>query len=125
MTTAYLINPFDCTITEVNYTGEFTNIYEHIDCERFDVARINEHGDGLFIDDDGLYREEQRFFIHADYPQPLAGRALCLGTDEEGDSVAPHITIEELRSKVEWVMPLRVNDQIVWLTDKGEARVYD
>lgn len=125
MTTAYLINPFDCTITEVQYTGNYKNIYEHIQCDCFDVARINEHGDGLFVDDEGLYREDQRFFAHADYPQPLAGLALCLGSNEEGESVAPHITLEELRSKIEWVMPISVMGDIVWMNDKGECKVYE
>lgn len=115
-----LIDPFTQTITEVEYRGEYTQIYELIDAECFDVARINRNGDALFVDDEGLHREGQAFFMHKDYPQPLAGKALLLGCNlEDGETVAPTETLEELTANVSFVMPIRVNGSVVWLDAEG------
>lgn len=113
---AILINPFARTITEVEYSGNYQQIYDLIDCDTYDCARINRHGDAIFIDDEGLIHEkEQAFFLHADYPEPLAGKGLVLGCDEEGESVSPHTSLSEVTSKVRWVVPVRINGQVQWL----------
>ena len=113
---AILIDPFTRTVTEVEYSGNYQQIYDLIDCETFDCARINRHGDGIFVDDEGLIRDkEQAFFLHADYPQPLAGKGLVLGCDDEGESVSPHTTLDEVTRKVRFVMPATVNGELAWL----------
>lgn len=104
----FLINPFTREITEVTFAGDYSKIYPLIDCDCFDIARINEHGDGICVDDEGLYREEQSFFYFDGYPQPLAGKGLVLGCRmSDGETVAPHITLQELRDRVKFVMPAR------------------
>ena len=112
-----LIDPFTRTITEVEYTGNYKQIYDLIDCETYDVARINEHGDGIFVDDEGLFKEgEQRFFLYEDYHQPLAGKGLILGCDmDTGESVATTLTLAEVIDKVEFVTPVRINGMIEFL----------
>ena len=112
---AILIDPVTETITEVEWNGDFHHIYKLIDCDTYDVARINREGDGIFVDDEGLFKERQFFFWHSDYPQPLAGKGLLLGCDDQGESVAPHTTIEEVRSKVRFVIPLRINNELTWI----------
>jgi hypothetical protein len=42
----------------------------------------------------------------------LAGRGLVLGTDKEGESVAPSLTIEELRKRVKFI-PLPLLQQFI------------
>lgn len=117
----FVIDPHTQTINEVTYRGEYKHIYELIECDCYDAARINRHGDALFVDDEGLFKEHQAFFLHADYPQPLAGKALLLGCRaSDGETIAPTSTIEELREKVKWVMPIRVNGEVVWLDTEGE-----
>lgn len=66
----------------------------------FDVVRINNENDGIFVDDDGLYKHNDRFFLWKGYPQPLAGRGLILGCDEEGESIAPSVSLEAVRRSV-------------------------
>ncbi|CAB4195373.1 hypothetical protein UFOVP1298_15 [uncultured Caudovirales phage] len=112
---AILINPFDQTVTEVEYNGDFHHIYELIECDTYDVARINENGDGIFVDDDGLFKQDQMFFQHEDYPSPLAGRGLVLGCDEEGESVVPDTSLSEVIKKVKFVLPIRVDEEIIWI----------
>lgn len=118
--TTFLIDPFTCTITEVQYNGDYASIYKHIDAECFDCARLNVEGDALFVDDEGLFKEDQRFFYHEDYPQPLAGKALMLGANiETGETQAPYTTLEELKAKVKFVMPVRINGELCWLDPQG------
>ena len=124
--TTWVIDPHTQTINEVQYRGEYQHIYELIDCDTYDAARINRFGDALFVDDDGLYKEQQAFFVHADYPQPLAGKALVLGCDmKDGETIAPTTTLDELREKVMFVMPVRVKGELVWLDTKGEVHRYE
>jgi len=113
---AFLIDPFRQEVTEINYSGDFKQIYDLIDAEIFDVARLNAKGDGIFVDDEGLYAEDQRFFLHKSYPQPLAGKGLVLGCDvETGDTASATMTLEQLVDDIEWVMPIRVNGEVTWI----------
>lgn len=113
---AYLIDPFAQTITKVNYSGRYEQIYDLIDCDTFDCARINRMGDAIFIDDEGLMRERpQAFFRHRSYPQPLAGKGLVLGGNDEGESTAPAVSLEQLIEDVEWVMPAKINGEVTWI----------
>jgi hypothetical protein len=119
--TTYLIDPFACTITEVQYSGHYQDIYKHIDAECYDCARLNVEGDGLFVDDEGMFKEGTMFFYHEDYPHPLAGKALMLGCNmETGETQAPYTTLDELTRKVRFVMPLRINGDLVWMDNEGE-----
>ena len=49
---AILLNPFDQTVKEVVYTGDFREIYSLIDCTTFDVVRLSE-SDDMYVDDEG------------------------------------------------------------------------
>jgi len=98
---AYLIDPFEMTISEVNYSGNYEEIYKLIDCKYFDCVNLGRTGDTIYIDDEGLINgKQQEFFKVKGYPTPLAGYGLVLGSDEEGDSVEPKISLEELRELV-------------------------
>ncbi len=101
---AYLIDPFTQSITEVEYSGDYNQIYSFIDADLFTCADINEFGDTVFVDDEGLINgKPQEFFLVADYPTPLAGKGLVLGTNQEGESVEPSITLDQLRASVDWI----------------------
>ena len=69
----------------------------------FDVVRLYQNQDAAFVDDEGLYVEEQAFWIHRNYPQPLAGKALILGCDDEGDSIAPKTSFETLTNDIQFI----------------------
>ena len=100
---AFRIDPINQSITEVKYNGDYKQIYTHIDAKTFDHATLYENGDGAYIDDEGLFVKNQYFWIHKNYPTPLAGIGLLLGSNEEGDSTTPKTTIEELKRDVKWV----------------------
>jgi hypothetical protein len=97
---AFLIDPFARTITEVVYNDDFTQILKLIDADSFDGVRVNDERDTLYVDDEGLFKSNQKFFKLSVYPQPLAGKALLLGTDHRGEAVAPKCTLDWVKSNV-------------------------
>lgn len=91
-----LIDPFTDSVTEVEYV-DYKCIYKHIQCDSFDAAGLS-NGDTAWVDDNGLSVPGQQFFWIEDlYPYPLAGRGLILGVDEEGESIAPKLKLDEVK----------------------------
>jgi len=84
---ALLINASEKTVTPVEYSGNYQDIYAHVGCDVFDVvyAEIGKHKVSIFVDDEGLLKGPQHFFKFADWPEALAGNGLVLGdVDDEG-----------------------------------------
>jgi len=100
---AYLIDPFKKKIEQVIFNGDYKSIYKFVECRAFDVVRVYTNEDVIYVDDEGLFVETQNFFIHRNYPTPLAGKGLVLGSNEEGDSVAPKTKIDQLEKDIAWV----------------------
>lgn len=100
---AYLIDPFTRTVEEVPYSGHYSDIYRLTQCDTFTVVGLPRN-DALYIDDEGLLGDitQQAFFRFAGYPTPLAGRGLILGTDVEGDTTNPEMTLEDAQKAVTW-----------------------
>ena len=64
---AYLIDPFTKTISMVEYSGDYNEIYKLIECDTFTCADFNEFGDTVFVDDEGLINgKDQEFFLIGD-----------------------------------------------------------
>lgn len=70
-----------------------------IGCRTFDVVRLYKNGDCAYIDDEGLY-QAQFFWIHKNYPHPLANNALFCGTDEMGETVDFKTPLEVLKQSI-------------------------
>ena len=109
---AYLINSATKTIEQIDYSGDYHDIYKLCDYEIFTVVTLTGKGDSVFVDDEGLFKEEQTFFYvtHEDGDLSqyvmLAGHGLVLGCNDDGDSVEPIMTIDELRSRIHWANPV-------------------
>lgn len=134
---AYLIDPENRTITEVDHDDTIEDIYAKIGADCFDVARL-EDGDGIYVDDEGLMKSSDvdmdpwRFFAVTDpegitlrHPV-LSGLGLVLGCDSEGGSCEPRITIEELRARVIW-LPNATGARLAEraLSMSGQVRMFD
>ena len=91
---AYIVDPFTQLVTATEYNGNFETISKHIggSCRMFAAVRLYHTDDydyvddHVYIDDEGLYVDDQYFWMHANYPMPLAGRGLILGGTPDGDS---------------------------------------
>lgn len=108
---AILIDPHQREVTEVEYDGVYTSIYKLIDAETFDLARLPD-GDGIFVDDEGLLKQPIDFFRLQGMTEPLTGKGLVLGSDAEGESIPPKITIEQIKKRIMW--GVRIGSAILW-----------
>ena len=104
-----LIDPFEKTISPVYYDGQLSSLYAMLKCDLVTVAPCGSFD--LFVDDEGLFKADQRYFLADGYPQPLAGYALAVAVDNEGNTIPPAVTLEELEARVLWV------DAIEWEGD--------
>jgi hypothetical protein len=95
-----LINPFDTTIKEVVYTGDFREIYDLIGCRTFDCVRLYETQD-MYIDDEGLLIDNQMYFTMND--RVYAGKGLLLSHDDEGESTSTNLDLQMVEDMVEWL----------------------
>ena len=94
-----LINPFNKTITEVDYSGDFKQIYKFIDCSTFDVVMLDVQDD-MFVDDEGLLKDNRYFSWSG---RNFAGKALILGHDDKGETIATTYDLQEVVDRVEWL----------------------
>ena len=103
---AKLIDPITSTVKEVDYSGDYKDIYKLIGCRTFDVVSIPVGLDGIYVADAGLFaplqfRWEYRYNrMHP--PIQLVNKGLVLGCDDEGDSISPDSTVESIRRSITW-----------------------
>ncbi len=119
---AFLIDPFKQEVSVVEFTGNYKNIYTHIQCRVFTACAFDQNGDTVWVDDEGLLKDltQQAFFLIAGYPQPLAGRGLVLGAGAEGESIAPVTSLEDIKSRVKF---LSLYEAQMWAGTYGHAGV--
>lgn len=96
---AILIDPIARTFTEAEHNGDYKQIYEFlsdplfgVEVDDFNSVRIN-YDNILWVDGEGLLKNPRYFMLLRGYSQPLAGRGLILGTNDEGESVGTTLTI--------------------------------
>jgi len=96
-----LVNPFDETVKEGVYGGDFREIYDLIECRTFTVQMIDEDND-LYLDDEGLLVQgPQRYFEYKGLGT-FAGKGLIMAHDDEGDSKATTLDLMEVSSMIEF-----------------------
>ena len=74
-----------------------------IEARIFTLVRLYDNGDGVYIDDEGLYADQRFFWIHKNYPQPLVNKGLFMGTDNEGDSTPPQTSFTQFEKDVKFI----------------------
>jgi len=99
-----LVNPFDETVKEAVYGGDYREIYDLIDCRTFTVVSIDEDND-LYVDDEGLLGvDNQRYFrIKGLDWGTFAGKGLIMGHDDEGETTATTYDLQEVIDRVEFL----------------------
>tara|TARA_E500000178_G_C16881729_1_gene689328 strand:- start:297 stop:713 length:417 start_codon:yes stop_codon:yes gene_type:complete len=107
MSKAILINPFNKTIEMVDYDfgGSYLQISHLIgteECVKPLFCAVDIDGTNtVYIDDEGLYRETQAYFMWEGYHQPLQGKGLILGTDyDNGESIPTTLSLDEVKEQV-------------------------
>lgn len=115
-----LIDPFACTVTEVEHDASgIEGIYKLISHESMPVTCFTcaysgalASGDAVFVDDEGLFKNSDRFFLLPGNPQPLAGKGLVLGSNTRGNSVAAKTPLDFLNDYVRFLRVVgRIQDE--------------
>ena len=100
---AILIDVKTQEIKEVEHDGKLQNIYDLIDCRTIDIVRIDDVN-GIFVDDEGLLKDNLYFeYSGSENVFKLAGNGLILGVNDEGNSISPTLTVEDVKSKVNFL----------------------
>ena len=108
---AFLIDPELRVIKEVEYSGDYREIYTLTGCKTFDVVGIPYGSDGIYVDDEGLFSDVMHKWefnlhkwdgTHNPPPVKLVNRGLVLGCNDEGDSIEPVISLDMLEHFVSW-----------------------
>lgn len=106
---AILIDPYSETITETQI-NDWREIAPALDCDLFTTVTLSfKNGfpeETLYVDDCGLITgeiQDKKFIRLEGYGAPLAGKALILSTNEEGESRGTKMEVEEVKSKVKFM----------------------
>ena len=82
---AILVDPFTQTTKEISVTSDYKQWKEILEITSpIDMVTLNSET-AVIVDDEGLFNEDTRYFKLPDYHQPLAGRAIVVGIDEDGE----------------------------------------
>jgi hypothetical protein len=94
--TVYLLDPDAGTIQTVEIAAQsaFSQTYKLIDCRLVEVVPFDSHH-VLIVDEEGLRDGLTAFTICDNYRQPLAGKIVLAGAQEDEHFLPPQITIED------------------------------
>lgn len=117
---AILIDPKAKQVMQIDYNGDYKTIYEHLSftnsfgnphkVRTFDIVRTPTGGDGIYVDDEGLYApaEDKHWYNirYNDQDMMLVNRSLVIGCDDEGDSKDCVSTVEDIKGRITWGIPM-------------------
>lgn len=115
---AYLINPKANTISEVETTGGLADFYRLLDCDLVDVVGGAIPGHDLWVDDEGLLFEDEAphgLFYSRLTGQTLAGLALVLSTNDNGDCTAATCSADEVASYLQPIADINHEENAIYL----------
>lgn len=106
---AILIDPFTETVSSVTLVDtKLQTYYNLLDCSTITIAGLA-NGVDMILDDEGLLKDSksQAYFKMGISSQPFAGKALIVGTDDEGNtvSVPESVTTEKVFQRVIFFKP--------------------
>lgn len=99
------INPTEQTIEEVEIqANSLQALYKHIGCHTIDFVARTAKGDALIVDDEALLHEPQPpAFKFGWYPYRIHGIALVAGSDGNGGTIEPKLTVQQVRNLVKFL----------------------
>jgi len=97
---AILIDVVKRAVTQIDIPAGIEAIKQQLGVRCFTVVCPLDSSDAVYCDDEGLLNNPQDFFTLGNYPQPIAGNGLILGTDSEGRSVDCEALLEDIQNDV-------------------------
>jgi hypothetical protein len=79
----------------------------------------------VIVDDEGLLKNNNRYFKLSEFHQPLAGRAIIVGYDDEGETISFDYddSLDKFLETIEWMPEDHVEEpfmQFIPIPDKKE-----
>tara|TARA_R110002012_G_scaffold294538_2_gene490737 strand:+ start:1459 stop:1830 length:372 start_codon:yes stop_codon:yes gene_type:complete len=116
---AILIDPFDESVSEVEYNGDYKEIYNLADCRTFDVVSLDDTND-VYVDDEGLLKNPTRYFRIFSYNTmrlvTLAGKGLILGHNDDGETIATTLNANEYAETIQFLPEGYSHDPVLEFT---------
>ena len=103
---AILIDSVNKTVTELDLDPDKNMLfqwYHALNVSMVEVAHYITDHDSIIVDEEGLLKPCDHFFLYDGAHQPFAGNGLVVGVDEDGRTVACDISVEAVRSKVQFL----------------------
>lgn len=121
---AILIDPETREVSEVEIDPtSLDDYYRLIGCDCFTAVTIDDQGTTVYVDDEGLFKGPSVFFLIKGYPQPLAGRGLVVGTDAEGNTIEPSVSIDWVTDNVDVGVPMRAGSTLLFVGDRNVREI--
>lgn len=108
---ALLINPYQCTVTpevlkDNDSPDSLKNYYALLSTDKIEVLCLDSVsiGEGvfMFIDDEGLLKEEGQRYFFLD-GQLFAGKGILTGIGSQGETIDCPITMQDLSGRIGWI----------------------
>lgn len=118
MALGILIDPARQSVTPVEFRpGDIGAMRDLIGCDTITAAYIEQEAT-IYLDDEGLAQPELSFFYHISSKQPLVGRGLVVGTDENGRSIDCPFTVEQIEKQIDFGTPMRAGSALLFVGGK-------
>ena len=110
-----VINPWNQTVTEAEHNGNYRDYYRLLSGEACDggapakvdtfaLADIDDPDQHImFVDDEGLFRDPQAYFMLGGQSAVFAGRGVIARSDGGEDEVGATLTLEQVRASISWL----------------------
>ena len=117
---AILINPELEYIHLIDFDGDYKSIYKLLDCRMFECVYPFKNEDTIFIDEEGLLKDSNYAFtiksdMHLDRfgakTMTLMGKALILGSDDQGESVDCKTLHSEIRTLISFKGKVAISEE--------------
>lgn len=101
---ALLIDPFTKTITETTVSKHddslLQDMYRLIGCDTVEVVRYQVQGVevDIWVDEEGLFKADQKYFLPYAHPQGLAGKGLVLEHDGRGNCKSTKLSTSHMQN---------------------------
>jgi hypothetical protein len=92
-------------VEQVNIGNDLEDIYEQISngCSTFTCVYGLETADVIYADDEALFQDVQGGFMLHSMKYPIVGNGLVLGTNLEGESISPEVSVEFIQKNIIWL----------------------
>lgn len=105
---AYLIDPFNQLVREVETDGSLEHLHSLMDCAYIEpVFPEKVRGDALLLDEEGKAVSNQEYFICHYWPvDALAGKAVWIGRDGSGEFADAAMSRDDIEDGIRWLTSL-------------------